>query len=104
MAYHAAVSQDPFSHTAELRLVYEGSNRRAAASLVDVDGSIVFVDSEEGEQVDPFLRIPLGALPALRDALNEHVPPTDDTDLREALSVERERVNRIIDNALRSTA
>lgn len=104
MEYRAHVENDPIMRCTTITLAARGSGGTSVAELVDVDGSIVFVEHEEGTFAEPFLRLPQEAALALRDALNNHAPPTDDTDLREALSVERERVNKIIDSALRQGA
>ena len=104
MEYRAHAEHDPIMRCTRISLVSQDSGGTSAASLVDVDGSLVFVEHAPGEFVEPFLRLPQEAALALRDALNDHAPPSDDADLREALTVERERVNKIIDNALRQGA
>lgn len=49
-----------------------------------------------GAEVPAVLSLPREAIEALRDALNGHAPPSSDADLREALRVERARVDRIL--------
>lgn len=56
----------------------------------------------DGFEVPPLIRLPIEAVEALRDALNGHLPPRDDTDLHEALAVERSRVDRILERVLRA--
>ena len=72
-----------------------------AAVEVDEFGSLIMEEQPPGVMFPTLLLLPEGAVTALRDAFNGHAPPTDDADLREALNVERERVNRILDSALR---
>ena len=96
MGYRASVSVDPLSRTAEVRLIREGYPLQAAAEGVGEDGIVFFTEADEGVMVPPFLRLPSDALNALRDAFNDHAPPSDDADLREALSVERGRVDKVI--------
>lgn len=61
------------------------------------DGSPTFQTQSRAVEVPTFLRLPYEAAEALRDALNGHMPPRDDRDLRDALRVERERVDRVLD-------
>lgn len=99
MEYRASVSHDAIRQTVEIRL---GTTEGHAAVEVDEFGSVIMEAQPEGVVIPPFLRLPRDAMLALRDALNGHAPPVDDADLREALNVERARVDRLIDNALES--
>lgn len=65
------------------------------------DGCPTFRTQSRASEVPAFLRLPREAAEALRDALNGHMPPRDDRDLRDALRVERERVDRILDRFTR---
>lgn len=94
MEYRASVSHDAIRQTVDIRL---GTTEGHAAVEVDEFGNIIMEQQPEGVGIPPFLRLPHDAMLALRDALNGHAPPTSDADLREALAVERMRVNRAID-------
>ncbi|MFN2347139.1 MAG: hypothetical protein ABR616_15680 [Dermatophilaceae bacterium] len=100
MSYRAHVSQDPLNRTAELRLVYEGNRQTSVATEVSEDGHIIFEDVAEGVYVEPFLRFPETAIGAIREALEEFSPPPTDADLRDALELERQRVDRVITRLL----
>lgn len=101
MEYRAHVENDPLSGLSTLRLIARGNIGTSVATGIGSLGDVHFMEQDEGVYVEPFLRLPSDAMLAVRDALNGHAPPTDDTDLREALSVERERVDKVINNALR---
>lgn len=60
------------------------------------DGDVMLQTQPASSEVPAFLRLPREAAEALRDALNGHMPPRDDSDLREALQVERDRVDRLL--------
>ena len=101
MDFRASVERDLLTGTSAVRLggSYPDGTFFVATSVAE-DGDVIFEEAERGVYTDPFLRFSDEALIALRDALNGHAPPTSDADLRDALKVERSRVDRIIDNAL----
>lgn len=69
---------------------------------VDDGGRVVMERRSYAAATGPLLRLPREAVEALRDALNGYAPPRDDADVREALSVERARVDRILGSFLES--
>ena len=98
MEYRASVVYDPIRRLAEVRL---GTTEGHAAVEVDEFGNIVMEEQPTpGVMIPPLLFLPEDMMLALRDAFNDHAPPTDDADLREALSIERARVDRVLEKAL----
>lgn len=81
-----------------IRLAHPVSEDRIAVAVAtEDDGTVVMREQGNYEVAPAILRLPREAIEAVRDALNGHMPPRDDSDLREALRVERERVDRILD-------
>lgn len=96
MEYRVAVTPDPFDEYTEIRVRW---GDYAAVELDEV-GNLIMKEQSPGEMIPSLLRVPHALVGPLRDALSEVAPPPDDADLREALTIERERVNKIIDSAL----
>ena len=96
MVWKAVVSRDPSSFGIDVRIADVYEDHVVVASEV-VDGHVTMERQGPAAEVPRLLTLPPEALDALRDALNQHSPPTDDRDLRDALSVERARVDRILD-------
>ena len=91
MGWKAQVSDSLTSFNVEIRLanVYHDDMH-----VMRPDGTVETV--RVGSEVPPVLSLPREAVEALRDALNGHAPPSSEADLREALEVERGRVDRIL--------
>lgn len=97
----ASVEDDYGRMQVALRLGYRvGEDRVSVAVATGDDGTLVMQEQGTYDVTPAVLRLPREAVEALRDALNGHMPPTDDGDLRDALKVERERVDRMLDAAL----
>lgn len=92
----ADVSFSPFRNVYEIRLAErtsEGYNVAVRANDGDVEVEHVSV----GVEIPVFLSLPADALDAIREAYEESRPRDGDSDLRESLELERERVNKFID-------
>ena len=96
MVWKAVVSDDPASFNTDVRIADVYQDEVVVAAEV-VEGHVTMRRQQPAEEVPRLLSLPIEALEALRDALNQHSPPTDDRDLRDALAVERARVDRILD-------
>ena len=96
MKTYATVEHDFAFGVVHLRVARHYGGDEVHALTPDGDWAVL----EPGRATDPCLTVGIHDLPAIRDALNGFLPPSDDTDLREALQVERARVDRILDRSL----
>lgn len=94
MSWRAHVTDSFAAIGVEVRIV-DAYDDHADVVTVE-DGRTIATRVGRGEQMPPALTLPYEAVEALRDALNGHAPPPSDADLREALQVERGRVDRIL--------
>lgn len=94
--WHAQVTDSFASFDQEVRLAQVFDREVNVAARVSADGTVEMERQTHGQEVPALLKLPREALEALRDALNREMPPTDDRDLRDALRVERERVDRVL--------
>lgn len=92
-------------HAWRIEFYRHGPNRTIErAAGFGPTGDIEFETIDEGAAVGrPFLILDHGVFMALRDALvTEYDPPTESKALREALALERQRVDSILERALRA--
>jgi len=94
--WKAIVSEDPGTFRLDVRLV-DAFDDHVDVAQVDVNGVVTTHRQNRGVEVPRMLSIPHEALDALRDAINGHAPPSDDRDLRDALAIERRRVDKILE-------
>lgn len=94
------VTHDYLTGWTEIRMIAKHNGTTYAATRVNEDGSIVLEQHPEGTVVPAVLRMPRDFALELQAALNDHAPVQQDADLREALKVERARVDKIIDKVV----
>lgn len=101
MRHWIATIEHDFAHMEfAIRLAHKVDDHRIAVACDTNGGDVVMREQRQSEAAPALLRLPREAVEALRDALNGHMPPTDDRDLRDALQVERARVDRMLDAVL----
>lgn len=98
MDYRVSAVPDPFGEYTEVRVAYND----CAAIEVDEYGNIVMMEQPPGAAVPPLLRLPRELVVPLRDALSGVAPPPSGADLREALDIERARVDAVLSSLLGS--
>ena len=99
----ASVITEPITNTAEVRLgrPIEAGRYQAAVGVSD-DGHLIMEEVDGGVSIPPFVRIPYPALLAVVNEVTKDLPPTDVDSMREALTLERQRVDQLIGAAIRS--
>lgn len=92
--YNTYIHHSPMRHYTEIFLYRK---TQYGVEIVTHNGEVHVID--EGT-VPPdeyyFARIPYGAVESIRDALLERYPVKDDKDLREALAIERARIDKVL--------
>lgn len=97
MSFRAGIVPDPLGGTVAVHLVQEdGTTSYGPRETTE----FWFSPVAEGAISTPLFRLPREALIAIADAVYDHYPPKDDKDLREALEIERGRVDRVLDVVL----
>lgn len=99
MEIKADVTHDYLSGWAEIRLIAK-ENGNFYAAKVDENGFITLEQHAEGTIVPAALKMPRDIALAIQAALNDHAPVQQDQDLREALKIERARVDKILNKVV----
>lgn len=97
MEIRADVTHDYLTGWTAVRVVAKENGNFYAATRVEEDGQVVLEQHPAGTMVPELLKMPRDIALAIQAALNDHAPVQQDHDLREALKVERERVDKILD-------
>lgn len=94
--WRAAVEYDPITGSYAIRLAQKAGDGYHNVAVSAQDGHATMQRVPMGYEVPRFVSLPREAVDALRDALDEKAPRASDADLREALQVERGRVDRVL--------